>query len=105
VTIILCLLYYQLGASSLVGAAISILVLTPVQLLLAKQISKVQKSVLDATDQRLRTLAEVIQSVKVVKMLHWEQIFKTKIERQRKAELELLWKDSILWALVGTCWL
>ncbi|CAG0912864.1 unnamed protein product [Notodromas monacha] len=101
VAIILSLLYSQLGVSSLVGAAISILLLTPIQLVLAKKISSVQKKVLDATDERLKSLTELLQNIKIVKMLNWERVFKDRIESQRKTELGLLWSDSILWALVG----
>ncbi|KAG0730314.1 ATP-binding cassette sub-family C member Sur [Chionoecetes opilio] len=100
VTVIMALLWVQLGTSAVVAALTAILLLTPLQFLLCRRIAETNKSFLTVSDERLRRTCEVLAAARVVKVHGWEEVFLRKITAVRKKELSLLHRDSLLRALM-----
>ncbi|KAF8900175.1 ABC protein [Gymnopilus junonius] len=88
IQILICLviLYNQLGPSSLAGFGL-FLVITPIQVLFMKKQSKLRKTSMKFTDQRAKTLLEVLGSMRVVKYFSYEVPFLTSLYETRKREL------------------
>ncbi|XP_029949274.1 multidrug resistance-associated protein 9-like [Salarias fasciatus] len=86
-----CVFYscYVLGFTALMGLGVYILFL-PTQGLLAKLINKFRGKVMVQTDSRVRTMNEILNSIKLIKMYAWEDSFETKVAGLRKIEKKLL---------------
>ncbi|XP_040885934.1 ATP-binding cassette sub-family C member 9 isoform X2 [Toxotes jaculatrix] len=83
------LLYYLLGASSLVGAAVIVL-LAPIQYLIATKLADTQKNTLEHSTDRLKKTTEILKGIKLLKLYAWENIFCDKVEETRGKELTSL---------------
>lgn len=83
------LLYYLLGDSALIGAGV-ILLLAPVQYLIATKLADTQKSTLDYSTDRLKTTTEILKGIKLLKLYAWENIFCDRVEETRGKELTCL---------------
>ncbi|XP_073709543.1 ATP-binding cassette sub-family C member 8 isoform X1 [Misgurnus anguillicaudatus] len=80
------LLYYLLGVSALIGAAV-IAVLAPLQYFVATRLSRAQKSTLEHTSERLKKTNELLRGIKLLKLYAWEHIFRSSVEDIREKEL------------------
>ncbi|KAF4091749.1 hypothetical protein AMELA_G00040930 [Ameiurus melas] len=89
ITIGVILLYYFLGISALIGAAV-IAVLAPMQYFVATQLSRTQKSTLEYSGERLKKTNEMLRGIKLLKLYAWEHIFRSSVEETRKKELTSL---------------
>ncbi|KAM3859189.1 ATP-binding cassette sub-family C member 9 [Diretmus argenteus] len=83
------LLYYLLGSSALIGASVIVL-LAPVQYLIATKLADTQKSTLDHSTDRLKTTTEILKGIKLLKLYAWENIFCDSVEETRGKELTSL---------------
>ncbi|CAM4565034.1 unnamed protein product [Leuciscus chuanchicus] len=83
------LLYYLLGDSALIGAGV-ILLLAPVQYLIATKLADTQKSTLDHSTDRLKKTTEILKGIKLLKLYAWENIFCDRVEETRGKELTSL---------------
>ncbi|XP_065145852.1 ATP-binding cassette sub-family C member 9 isoform X5 [Paramisgurnus dabryanus] len=83
------LLYYLLGDSALIGAGV-ILLLAPVQYLIATKLAETQKSTLDYSTDRLKKTTEILKGIKLLKLYAWEKIFCNRVEETREKELTSL---------------
>ncbi|TRY60504.1 hypothetical protein DNTS_001478, partial [Danionella cerebrum] len=83
------LLYYLLGESALIGAGV-ILLLAPVQYLIATKLADTQKSTLDYSTDRLKKTTEILKGIKLLKLYAWENIFCNRVEETREKELTSL---------------
>ncbi|XP_012581013.1 PREDICTED: ATP-binding cassette sub-family C member 8 isoform X2 [Condylura cristata] len=83
------LLYYILGVSALIGAAVIIL-LAPVQYFVATKLSQAQRSTLEYSNERLKQTNEMLRGIKLLKLYAWENIFCTRVEMTRKKEMTSL---------------
>uniref|UniRef100_A0A8D0QQ42 ATP binding cassette subfamily C member 8 n=1 Tax=Sus scrofa TaxID=9823 RepID=A0A8D0QQ42_PIG len=83
------LLYYILGISALIGAAVIIL-LAPVQYFVATKLSQAQRSTLEYSNERLKQTNEMLRGIKLLKLYAWENIFRTRVEMTRKKEMTSL---------------
>ncbi|XP_061077612.1 ATP-binding cassette sub-family C member 8 isoform X3 [Conger conger] len=83
------LLYYLLGISALIGAAV-IAVLAPVQYFVATKLSQAQKSTLEYSSERLKKTNELLRGIKLLKLYAWEHIFRLSVEETRHKELTSL---------------
>lgn len=101
VTVILYLLYRKLGVSALIGTAIGVLIITPLQFYIGKRLSDNSKEVSKCTDHRISKMAEILQGINVIKLYVWEDLFKEKILQLREVELKLLNKDSTYWCFLS----
>ncbi|MCI4379456.1 hypothetical protein PGIGA_G00228450 [Pangasianodon gigas] len=89
ITIGVILLYYLLGISALIGAAV-IAILAPMQYFVATQLSRTQKSTLEYSSERLKKTNEMLRGIKLLKLYAWEHIFRSSVEETRKKELTSL---------------
>ena len=105
VQLVLCvvLLYRVLGWSSFASIGLMIMV-TPLNLYIAKQFAKFQKNIMAATDARIHTTNEVLQNIRIIKYFAWELRFAQIVNEKRRVELRALRKRYILWALAATVW-
>uniref|UniRef100_A0A2I2Z0B6 ATP binding cassette subfamily C member 8 n=1 Tax=Gorilla gorilla gorilla TaxID=9595 RepID=A0A2I2Z0B6_GORGO len=83
------LLYYVLGVSALIGAAVIIL-LAPVQYFVATKLSQAQRSTLEYSNERLKQTNEMLRGIKLLKLYAWENIFRTRVETTRRKEMTSL---------------
>uniref|UniRef100_A0A8C8J2W5 ATP-binding cassette, sub-family C (CFTR/MRP), member 9 n=1 Tax=Oncorhynchus tshawytscha TaxID=74940 RepID=A0A8C8J2W5_ONCTS len=83
------LLYYLLGTSALIGASVIVL-LAPVQYLIATKLADTQKSTLDQSTERLKKTTEILKGIKLLKLYAWENIFCDSVEDTRGKELTSL---------------
>ncbi|KAK3084802.1 hypothetical protein FSP39_019339 [Pinctada imbricata] len=92
--IALVLMYHKLGFSALIGGSIVILA-GPIQFFVGRGMSRFQKKVMLQADKRVKKCNEVIQGIKVIKLLAWEGIFNEGITETRKQELKYLFIGSL----------
>uniref|UniRef100_A0A7N5ZUU6 ATP-binding cassette, sub-family C (CFTR/MRP), member 12 n=1 Tax=Anabas testudineus TaxID=64144 RepID=A0A7N5ZUU6_ANATE len=80
VLLIVCIVYacYILGYTALTGVFIY-LIFIPIQLFMAKLINKFRWKAMLMTDSRVRTMNEILSSIKLIKMYAWEDSFEKKI--------------------------
>ncbi|XP_035537849.1 multidrug resistance-associated protein 9 [Morone saxatilis] len=87
VLFIVCIVYacYILGYTALTGVC-TYLIFIPIQFFLAKLINTFRWKAILITDSRVRTMNEILNSIKLIKMYAWEDSFETKIAGLRKTE-------------------
>ncbi|XP_031799310.1 ATP-binding cassette sub-family C member 8 isoform X2 [Sarcophilus harrisii] len=83
------LLYYLLGLSALIGAAV-IIVLAPIQYFVATKLSQAQRSTLEYSNERLKKTNEMLRGIKLLKLYAWENIFRAQVEMTRRKEMTSL---------------
>ncbi|XP_078112604.1 ATP-binding cassette sub-family C member 12 [Sander vitreus] len=95
VLFIVCTFYacYILGYTALTGVSIYLIFL-PVQFGLAKLINIFRWKSILITDSRVRTVNEILSSIKLIKMYAWEDSFEKKIAGLRKNEKKELQRTS-----------
>ncbi|MED6264245.1 hypothetical protein CHARACLAT_012821 [Characodon lateralis] len=76
---------FVLGYTALTGVCIYI-IFVPIQFVLAKLINKFRWKAMQITDGRVRTMNEILNSIKLIKMYAWEESFEKKIAGLRKEE-------------------
>ncbi|CAG2252267.1 ABCC9 [Mytilus edulis] len=94
VMVAIILLYFKLGVSAVIGASIFILA-APLQYYIARQMSVQQKKVMSNADNRVKKCNEMIQSMRVIKLLAWEKICQKTINQSRKPELWALFRAAV----------
>ncbi|XP_030576502.1 multidrug resistance-associated protein 9 [Archocentrus centrarchus] len=91
----MCTIYvcYILGYTALTGI-FTYIIFFPIQFSLARLISKFRWKSILITDSRVRTVHEILTSIKLIKMYAWEDSFEKKIAGFRKNEKKYLEKVS-----------
>ncbi|KAB8349556.1 hypothetical protein FH972_023580 [Carpinus fangiana] len=97
------LLYQILGYSSIAGIGMMV-VLLPVNMVIARQFANVQMEILGATDARIRATNEVLTNIRIIKFFAWEQRFMDTVNVERIEELKHLRWRYVLWSLAATVW-
>ncbi|KAM3916374.1 multidrug resistance-associated protein 1-like isoform 2-T3 [Leptodactylus fuscus] len=100
VILALYLLWQILGPSVLAGVAVMIL-LVPVNAVIAMKTKKYQVVQMKCKDNRIKLMNEILNGIKVLKLYAWELAFKEKVLGIRQEELKVLKKSAYLSA-VGT---
>ncbi|TNM90473.1 hypothetical protein fugu_002762 [Takifugu bimaculatus] len=97
VIFIVCIVYacYILGYTALTGV-LTYIIFIPVQAFLAKIINKFRWRTILITDNRVRTMNEILNSIKLIKMYAWEDSFDEKITDLRKNEKKQLWVVNLI---------
>lgn len=98
---ILYLLYNKLGISALIGTAVSVSLIIPLQFYIGKKLSDNSKEIAKCTDHRVSKMTEILQGINVIKLYVWEDLFNEKILNLREVELKFLNKDSIYWSILS----
>ncbi|KAL8596886.1 hypothetical protein ACOMHN_065836 [Nucella lapillus] len=100
VSITLGILYWKLGISAVIGG-LFVVVCAPVMYCLGVCMSRMQKKVLIQSDKRVKKVNEVIQGIKVVKLLAWEEAFVQSVEHMRDKEIQYLIPHACIKGLMG----
>ncbi|XP_067842586.1 multidrug resistance-associated protein 4 isoform X2 [Heptranchias perlo] len=95
---VVALLWQEIGPSCLAGMAV-LLILMPIQTVFGKWFSVLRGKTAILTDNRIRTMNEVISGMRIIKMYAWEKPFSNLITQIRKKEIAKILKSSYLRAL------
>ncbi|CAD6502128.1 BgTH12-02369 [Blumeria graminis f. sp. triticale] len=97
------LLYQILGYSSIPGMVVMVILL-PLNIMVARGFSRYQKQIMAATDKRIHTTNEVFQNIRIIKYFAWEQRFQNLVNDKRRVELASLRSKYVLWATAVAIW-
>ncbi|XP_058723910.1 ABC transporter C family member 2-like [Vicia villosa] len=97
ITIAMVLLYNELGAASLIGAMLLVLMF-PLQTVIISRMQKLSKEGLQRTDKRISLMNEILAAMDTVKCYAWESSFQSKVTNVRDDELSWFRKASLLGA-------
>jgi ABC-type multidrug transport system fused ATPase/permease subunit len=103
IVIALALLYQVLSLSAIPGIAMMLLMF-PINSVLAKNFGKIQMEVMGATDLRIETTNEMLRNIRIIKYFTWEQQCQKVVGKKRAGELKVLRKRFILWSIAATIW-
>ncbi|XP_069457984.1 ATP-binding cassette sub-family C member 4-like isoform X2 [Ovis canadensis] len=92
VTALLCM---EIGISCLAGMAVLIILLL-LQSCFGKLFSSLRSKTAALTDNRIKTMSEVITGIRTIKMYAWEKSFTDFISRLRRNEISKILKSSYL---------
>uniref|UniRef100_A0A665VFY5 ATP-binding cassette, sub-family C (CFTR/MRP), member 2 n=1 Tax=Echeneis naucrates TaxID=173247 RepID=A0A665VFY5_ECHNA len=82
-------LWLELGPSVLAGLAVMVL-MVPVNGLLATKARKIQIENMKYKDKRLKIINEILNGIKILKLYAWEPSFQTQVESIRGQELKVM---------------
>ncbi|XP_061735042.1 ATP-binding cassette sub-family C member 4-like isoform X3 [Nerophis ophidion] len=92
---VIVLLMYWIGPSCFAGIAI-IFVLIPVQTMFGRLFCTLRAETAVLSDDRIRTMSEVITGIRVIKMCGWEKTFAALVDEVRRMEISTVMKSSYL---------
>lgn len=83
------LMYVEIGPAALPAGALMLL-LFPVQIVVARRIGRNRGQMVRHTDARVKLLSEILQGIRVIKVYAWESSFIKQIGELRKQELKFV---------------
>ncbi|CRG87885.1 hypothetical protein PISL3812_04906 [Talaromyces islandicus] len=92
------LLYRLLGISGVLGVLAMVLLL-PLNFLVARRVMAVQAQVLTASDKRIHATNDVLNNLRTIKYSAWVQPFMERVLSKRGAEITELRARSIWWSV------
>ncbi|XP_072332338.1 ATP-binding cassette sub-family C member 4 isoform X2 [Scyliorhinus torazame] len=95
---VVALLWQEIGPSCMAGMAV-LLILMPTQTIFGKWFSVLRGKTAVLTDNRIRTMNEVISGMRIIKMYAWEKPFTNLIAQIRRKEIAKVLQSSYLRAL------
>ncbi|XP_056895808.1 ATP-binding cassette sub-family C member 4-like isoform X2 [Takifugu flavidus] len=95
VATVIILLLYVIGPSCLAGMSV-LFILMPVQTVFGRLFSTLRAETAVLTDDRIRTMNEVISGIRVIKMYGWEKPFAALVNEVRRLEISKILKSSYL---------
>jgi len=99
----LYLLYVQVHFAFLAGLILVVLII-PLNKLIANGIQKASVRMMAAKDQRIAVIAELLKGMKVIKTSNWEEAFAARVDVARQKELHSLAIRKYLDALCVYLW-
>ncbi|KAG7502089.1 multidrug resistance-associated protein 4 isoform X1 [Solea senegalensis] len=93
--VVIVLLIYAIGPSCLAGMAV-FFILMPLQTMFGRLFSRLRAETAVFTDDRIRTMNEVISGIRVIKMYGWEKPFIALVDEVRRMEIGKIMKSSYL---------
>ncbi|KAF9962914.1 Canalicular multispecific organic anion transporter 2 [Modicella reniformis] len=94
VAIAIWMLYEQLGWSVFIGLG-TVVALTPFNIFIARFFMRAKSKKLEAMDQRVRLMNELLIGMKVIKLYGWDDSFKDRVSVFRRRELGTLRKIGV----------
>ncbi|KAJ8252922.1 hypothetical protein GJAV_G00207050 [Gymnothorax javanicus] len=89
------LLWNEIGPSCLAGMAV-LVILMPMQTLFGRLFSRFRSKTAAFTDNRIRTMNEVVSGMRIIKMYAWEKPFSLLVNEARRKEISMVMKSSYL---------
>ncbi|KAE8278604.1 Multidrug resistance-associated protein 4 [Larimichthys crocea] len=89
------LLWLEIGPSCLAGMVV-LMFLMPVQTMFGRLFSKFRSKTAALTDNRIRTMNEVVSGIRIIKMYAWEKPFAALVSEVRRKEISKIMKSSYL---------
>jgi len=96
------ILYFQLGKSAVFGG-ILVLLLVPMQYILAWKLARIHKRIMQLSDRRIKISNELLQSIKLLKLYAWERFLEHSVSAARRQELCMMLRAALLRILSVTC--
>ncbi|XP_028966394.1 multidrug resistance-associated protein 1 [Galendromus occidentalis] len=97
------LLWQYLGPSCLAGVAVIVLMM-PLSGFLAAKNRQLQERQMKLKDGRLKSMNEIISSIKILKLFAWEPPFTARVESVREKEVSMLKRFAYMTAGIGFFW-
>ncbi|XP_065487768.1 multidrug resistance-associated protein 1-like isoform X2 [Caloenas nicobarica] len=88
-------LWKELGVSVLAGVVVLLLVI-PINALIAAKVKKLKKSQMRYSDQRVKLLSEMLHGIKILKLYAWEPAYQRKVMSIRECEVDVLKSSGYL---------
>ena len=85
-------------------AVAALLLLIPIQSAFARQFGILRRKSVVMRDDRIRSVADLLTGIMVVKLYAWERPFQSKINEIREKELEVIRKTAIYRAINEAFW-
>nr|CDS29611.2 canalicular multispecific organic anion [Hymenolepis microstoma] len=95
VSLAIYLLWQQIGYSVFPGVLI-LLIMIPINTLVAKKSKSLQEKQLKTTDRRIKLISEILNGIRVLKLYAWEPSFIKEVGNIRRRELHYLRKFLFL---------
>uniref|UniRef100_A0A4W5NGD4 Cystic fibrosis transmembrane conductance regulator n=1 Tax=Hucho hucho TaxID=62062 RepID=A0A4W5NGD4_9TELE len=92
---VLGLLWVEIGPSCLAGMAV-LVILMPTQTMFGRLFSKFRSKAAALTDNRIRTMNEVVSGIRIIKMYAWEKPFSALVNDVRREEISKIMSSSYL---------
>ncbi|KAM9396345.1 ATP-binding cassette sub-family C member 4-like isoform 2-T2 [Salvelinus alpinus] len=92
---VLGLLWVEIGPSCLAGMAV-LVILMPTQTMFGRLFSKFRNKTAALTDNRIRTMNEVVSGIRIIKMYAWEKPFSALVNEVRRKEISKIMSSSYL---------
>ncbi|XP_024150029.1 multidrug resistance-associated protein 4 isoform X1 [Oryzias melastigma] len=89
------LLWVEIGPSCLAGMVV-LMFLMPTQTMFGRLFSKFRSKTAALTDNRIRTMNEVVSGIRIIKMYAWEKPFSALVSTVRHKEISKIMKSSYL---------
>ena len=93
-------LYHELGPS-VFGGVVVLVLLVPFNTFMGKKSQAVNREQLKSKDKRVRRIYELLNSLKIVKLYAWENLFDKRVQECRDTEIKFLKKNAILKAMIN----
>ncbi|CRG86082.1 hypothetical protein PISL3812_03085 [Talaromyces islandicus] len=100
VTIALLFLYRLLGWPSLVGV-VTLFLFSPLPTLTSRRVSRIQRSIMRATDSRISKITEYLGSIRTLKYFGWEPAMEGQISALRQVEQDRIWERNLTAAVIS----
>jgi ABC-type multidrug transport system fused ATPase/permease subunit len=97
------LLYRLVGVSALVGLGV-MLAIMPINGRMLHQMRRLQESNMKEKDKRVKTVSEILHSMKVIKMFAWEKPLTKRVSEIRENEVKRLKKYGYLSSVQSIFW-
>ncbi|RVE57953.1 hypothetical protein OJAV_G00204270 [Oryzias javanicus] len=92
---VIVLLLYAIGPSCLAGMGV-LFILMPIQTTFGHLFSSLRAKTAVLTDERIRTMNEVVSGIRVIKMYGWEKPFGQMVDEIRRMEISKIMQSSYL---------
>ncbi|KAL4449622.1 hypothetical protein ABPG74_007445 [Tetrahymena malaccensis] len=103
--VIIYFAYLKLGAKSTLNGLIVLSVALSINIFIHRSINSMFRKKKEMTDKRVSLTRDIIEGIKSVKYLGWEQIFLNKIDKAREKEFNLTRKIQLLDCLGNILWI
>lgn len=102
ITVIIAVIYLYrlLGWPSLFGVA-TLFLLSPLPTLASRRVSRIQRSVMQATDARISKITEYLGSIRTLKYFGWEPAMEKEVDVLRQVEQSRVWKRNLTAAVIS----